>query len=102
MKNIIKFGVSLLAPPFFNANVDQMGHIDIDEVGLPRDLEYAVTKWNQSYQDTYCEEYPPDSGFKNNTDIDIHNAEGEALCRQIQVVLGQSYEIQFIPIQHKE
>lgn len=101
MKTIIRFGVSLLAPPFFNANLDQMGHVDIDEMGLPKNVENAVIEWNQRYQDTYCEAYPPNSGFDNNADIDAHNAEGEDLCHQIQAVLGLSYEIQFIPIKHK-
>ncbi len=101
MKTIIRFGVSLLAPPFFNANIDQMGHVDISDMGLPKDLEDAVIRWDKCYQNTYCEEYPPDSGFHNNVEVDAHNIEGEALCGQIQAALGSSYEIQFIGIKHK-
>lgn len=99
MNTILRFGANYQDPPFFNTSPDKMGYIDISELKLSRDLQAQITKWDETFQLTFCDEYPPDSGFSSEIQLDAHNSEGMALCKRIQAELGEYYIIEFFPIE---
>ncbi len=94
----IKFGVEYGAPPFFNTDVDKMGHIDFDEMGLSNDLLSRIREWDNDFQNTFDENYPPDSGFKSENDVFLHNLEGKEISVLMQKELGKDFLVEFVPL----
>ncbi|CAA6806180.1 MAG: Unknown protein [uncultured Campylobacterales bacterium] len=61
----IEFGVEFMAPPFFNPSSEEVGHLDFDEIPITEKLKQEIKEWDEVYQNTYNDEYPPDSCFKS-------------------------------------
>lgn len=93
----IKFSASYMESPFFNAELSQMGPVDVREMGLSKELEERVERWDHAYQATLSSEYPPDSKFETNEELEAHNREGLALFQELQKELGEVYEITYMP-----
>jgi len=94
----LRLGAEYGASPMFDPNVEQMGHIAPSELGLPRSLIMDIEAWNQDFQSTYCDDYPPESGFSSPEQVCQHNCRGLELTRRIQEVLGSDWTIKFIPL----
>lgn len=94
----IRFGVTYGTSPIFDPDVDHMGYIETKELGLSFELEKEINEWNEVYQNTFCDEYPPDSGFKNIADIMLHNKKGEILASKIEKEFGGRLRVQFLAI----
>lgn len=95
---IFRLGVVYGAPPIFQADVDQMGYVDPVDLNLPRYLLVDLDEWNMEFQKTFCEEYPPDSGFGTVDDRERHNARGVDLAKLLQKELGSDAVIEFLPL----
>lgn len=100
MTKILKFGVEYLAPPLFNTCLEEMGHEELDELGLPESLLNQIKGWDRIFQETFCDEYPPDSGFKTIDEIRIHNEEGLRLCAALQEFFTSRYTVEFVPLSY--
>jgi hypothetical protein len=59
----LRFGAVYGAPPIFDPDLDRMGHVEVSELNLPPPFIKDINVWNQEFQNTHCEDYPPDSGF---------------------------------------
>lgn len=94
----LRFGVVYSAPPFFNPGINEMGYVDISDLNLSPGLFLRLEKWNNEFQETFCDDYPPDSGFKKNDDLLAHNALGAELVDLIRNELGSSVSIEFVPL----
>lgn len=86
------------APPIFNADIDEMGYVEPADLGLSPNLIAELDKWNITFQKTFSEEYPPDSGFKSTSERERHNAQGAALALVLQNELGRDSMVQFVPL----
>lgn len=93
-----RLGVEYGAPPIFQVDVDQMGHIDPVDLNLSKFLLINLNEWDMEFQKTFCDEYPPDSGFKIMDDQDRHNAQGIELAKFLQKELGSHAVIEFFPL----
>ncbi len=94
----LRFGAVYGAPPIFNPDLDRMGYVEVSELKLPPSLAKDINIWNQEFQKTFCEDYPPDSGFDSIASMEQHNAQGAELALLLQRALGRDALVQFIPL----
>ena len=94
----IRFGVEYGNTPVFCADINEMGHVGLEDLDLPENLIKEIHIWNSVFQETFCEEYPPDSGFHSYQKVLEHNSKGKDLARKIQNILGAEVNITFLPI----
>ena len=90
----LRFG----AAPIFIPDLDRMGYIELTELKLPPTLIREIDHWNHEFQDTFCEDYPPDSGFDSLERKTQHNNRGADLAHLIQKELGGEVLVRFIPL----
>ncbi len=93
-----RFGAVYGAPPIFNSDLEQMGYIDPSELNLPDSLCKAINTWTQEFQETFCEDYPPESGFDSLEKRTLHNSRGRELALLLQKTLGDDTLVRFIPL----
>lgn len=98
MMKCVRFGAVYGALPFFNSEIDEMGYVDLDDLHLPSELLARIENWNNEFQQTFFDDYPPDSGFKTKDDLAQHNTLGIELAGLIQKELGSDLFVEFIPI----
>lgn len=72
---------------------------DIGPEGIPisSSLKHDITKWNNIYQSTLDQEYPPDSGFSSELADEllwksIHE-EGKSLFKRLKKELSEEYNV---------
>jgi len=94
----IRLGVVYGAPPIFCADIDQMGYVEPDCLLLTPPLVADLKAWNQDFQATFCEDYPPDSGFQSEDERLEHNKRGVQLWLELQQELGANMFVEFIPL----
>jgi len=86
------------APPIFNPDVDEMGYMEPSGLHMSPHLLAQLEEWNFKFQQTFFEDYPPNSGFKSDDDRNRHNARGAELATLLQQELGAGVRIEFIPL----
>lgn len=94
---IFRLGAVYGAPPIFNPDVDNMGYVELSDLHISSQLFTQIEEWNVEFQNTFSEDYPPDSGFKSEDDRNRHNERGTELAILLQQELGSSVRIDFIP-----
>ena len=94
----LRFGAVYGAPPIFNPALDEMGYVEPCELHLPPQLLAQLDDWNTEFQQTFSDDYPPDSGFKSKEERDRHNARGVELAVLLQRELGADVLIEFVPL----
>jgi hypothetical protein len=86
-----------LAPPLFCPDQEKMGHIDIDDLPLSRNLKEELSLWDKEYQATFNDDCPLDSGFSSLEDEIRHKNAGMMLAKKIQQELNGEYLIEYLP-----
>ncbi len=94
----LRFGAVYGAPPIFNSTPDEMGYVDIDDLNLSSALLVEIKKWDLKFQETFVDDYPPDSGFKVLEDLQLHNKVGAELAELTRKELGSNVIIEFVPL----
>lgn len=84
-----------LAPPLFCPDPSEMGHVDIDDLPLSRDLKEELSLWDKEYQATFNNDYPPDSGFSSPEEEIRHKNAGMMIAKKIQKELDGRYLIEY-------
>jgi len=86
-----------LAGPIFCSDQDRMGHIDIEDLPISQKLKAKIREWDDAYQATFNNEYPPDSGFATPDAQLRHQDEGRRLVKLIREELDGIYTIEYLP-----
>ena len=94
----LRFGAEYGAPPIFNTSVDDMGHIDIEDLHISQQLSEMIINWDNQFQVTFNDDCPPESGFKSSEDLLKHNQYGKTLASLLEKELGDNVRIDFIPL----
>lgn len=95
---ILRLGVVYGAPPIFDTDIESMGYVELSELCISPSLRAQLKEWNEDFQRTLSDDYPPDSGFKSDADRHRHNSRGERLAALLQLEVGQDIKIEFIPL----
>lgn len=97
MKELI-FCAEYMAPPVFDPSIENMGHVDLIDLGLSLELLAEIESWDKEFQDTLREDDPADdSDFFSPAQLIAHNERGLALAQKLQSFLGSDVVIKFIP-----
>jgi len=94
----IRFGVGYMAPPFFVSDVEEMGHIDTEDLDISEGLRERVIKWDAVFQNTFVDDSPQDSGFLSEQDLNKHNNEGAEIAELLRLELGSDVNVEFLPL----
>jgi len=95
---IFRLGAVYGAPPIFNPDVNAMGYMEPSDLRLSPNLLARLEEWNKEFQQTFSDDYPPDSGFISEDDRSRHNMRGAELATLIQRELGGDIRIEFVPL----
>ncbi|WGG52758.1 hypothetical protein [Rugamonas sp. DEMB1] len=95
----IRFGAVYGAPPIFDADLDEMGYVELSELNISGRLAEEIEKWDKEFQNTFSDDYPPESGFVSTNDLKLHNERGVELASMLQEFLGPMVKVKFIPAQ---
>ncbi len=98
MRRTFRFGVEYLASPIFDPSDATMGHVSPETLGVPADLSAAIRVWDDAYQQTLDQNYPPDSRSFTPSELGAHNRQGAELADRLQQALGQNFTIHFVPL----
>ncbi|WP_144770057.1 hypothetical protein [Herbaspirillum sp. SJZ099] len=91
----IRLLAEYLAPPFFDPSIENMGHIDPSDLPISKNLCNEINDWNQEFQKTFCDFYPPDSGFPTpDAELDFKRR-GAVLAEKLQAELGKEFHIEY-------
>lgn len=94
----IRLSATYGAPPIFDADVQTMGYVDPRDLPIDGFLLDKLEEWNDRFQQTFCDDYPPDSGFLTSSDYERHNSEGAALAAVLREELGERVSVEFLPL----
>ncbi len=94
----IRFGVGYMAPPFFVSDVEEMGHIDTEDLDISEGLRKRIVKWDAVFQNTFVDYNPRDSGFLSEQDLNKHNNEGVEIAELLRLELGSDVNVEFLPL----
>lgn len=84
-----------LAGPIFCPDPEKMGHVDVEDLPISSELQFALREWDEEYQSTFNIDYPPDSGFASPTDEQAYIKRGKDLAERLQLELGDGYLVQY-------
>lgn len=76
-----------------NGPDDEFGPIDPHTLPISKKLLDAILKWDELFQNTYIEEYPPDSGFKDPAQAMSFIREGDRIFETLRKELVGKYRI---------
>ncbi|WP_155836871.1 hypothetical protein [Paraburkholderia mimosarum] len=93
-----RLGAVYGAPPIFNPDVDEIGYVKPSDLHVSPHLLAQLDEWNDEFQQTFSDDYPPDSGFNSEDDRKRHNTRGAELATLLQQELGAGVRIEFIPL----
>jgi hypothetical protein len=94
----LRLGAVYGASPVFCSNNEDMGYVELADLPISKLLNSKIDDWNMDFQRTYIDDYPPDSGFKTEEELESHNQSGMELSRHLQNELGSNYHVEFIPL----
>jgi hypothetical protein len=93
-----RLGAAYGAPPIFNPDVEDMGCTEPSDLHASPHLLALLEEWHIEFQQTFSDDYPPDSGFNSEDDRNRHNMRGTELATLLQQELGAGVRIEFIPL----
>ena len=91
----LRLANEFLAYPIFCPDLEKMGHVAINDLPITECLKSDLRAWDEAYQSTYNDTYPPDSGFASHELLEAHWRQGEELLKRLQVELGDGYRIEY-------
>ena len=74
-------------------------NINIDDINLITDnLKEIILKWDMTYQNTFNQEYPPDSMFKNSEEELEFERKGIQILKQLHYEIEKIYKISYFSV----
>lgn len=90
-------GAAFYAEPVSIKDSDIFNYYDVEELNISNDLKLAIKLWDDEYQATFDEEYPPDSNFATLDLAEAHKKRGADLAKRLQDELGEGYFVEYKP-----
>ena len=76
-----------------NGPEDEFGPIDPHTLPISQNLLDSILRWDEAFQNTYVDAYPPDSGFKDREMAIRFLAEGDKIFESLRNELMGKYYI---------
>lgn len=71
----------------------EVGNIDPNDLPLSQELRQRLADWARAFDQTLNQDYPPDSGFKNEADAVEFKQQAIRLTGQLREELGSEFEV---------
>lgn len=84
--------------PLFDHSLERMGGVELSELPLSIEMRKKIEEWDQIFQMTFNDEYPPNSGFKNISEMIDFNNRGLELVQKLKLELGPDFKIIYDPL----
>ena len=91
----IRLAAEYGASPIFCTDSDQMRHLELDELPISEQLRRLLKDWDEAFQVTFNDEYPPDSRFPSEQEEIYHLKMGQELSIKLREELGEGYTVTF-------
>ena len=78
-------------------DIDGFENISINEFSVSSSLKCKLDDWDNSFQNTFNEAYPPDSGFAHTEEASLFEEEGIKICKALQSEIGE-FEIKYYSV----
>ncbi|MES9962699.1 MAG: hypothetical protein ABW116_04115 [Candidatus Sedimenticola sp. 20ELBAFRAG] len=91
----LRLAKEYMAGPIFCFDPESMGHVDLVDLPISDELRLAISTWDDEYQGTFNDEYPPDSGFDSPEVDQDHIERGAILAERLQSELGSEYKVEY-------
>lgn len=79
--------------PLWHASGEEVGDIDPNDLPLSQELRQGLADWACAFDQTLNQDYPPDSGFKNDADEVEFKQQATRLAEQLREELGPEFEV---------
>jgi len=89
----LHFEAEYLSTPLFDHSIESLGAVAPEDLPISQDLRNEINHWNQEFQDTFCDAYPPDSGFST-SDAELNfKRRGAILAERLRIELDGKFQI---------
>lgn len=75
----------------------RVGDIDPADLNLPPDLRRDLFAWADRFDATLDQDYPPDSKFASEQELESFIEDGRVLTERVRAALGPDCEIRYVP-----
>ena len=79
--------------PLWEVSSDGLSNINPEELPISSTLKARLNLWSQKYEQTFDEEYPPDSGFSSLEEEEYFKTEGLLILNDLKLELASQFEI---------
>lgn len=79
--------------PLWHVSSAEFGDIDPKDLPISAELQDALIKWAQTYDDTLDMDTPQNSGFASVSLEEAFKAEGYLLAERLRIELGSDYTV---------
>jgi len=91
----LHFEAEYLSPPLFDHSIESMGAVTPEELPISQNLCDEINHWDQEFQDTFCDAYPPDSGFSTQEAELNFKRRGAILAERLRMELAGKFQIEY-------
>lgn len=77
-------------------------NIPLDTLMISENLRNLIQEWDNRFQGTYNDDYPPDSGFISKEEANQFEKEGIEIWNRLRNELSKSYEVSYYSISKNE
>lgn len=101
MKSTIRIRPEFGSGPLWwhkSSDPNNVGMIEPDELSISKEIKKRLLHWQVWYQSIYDSEYPPDSHFRNQKEIEAFEQEGVEIWKILQSEIGDMYYISYFSI----
>jgi hypothetical protein len=89
---IIKLTLEFCCWPVWEIFTNDLSeNIDPSTLPISKKLQRRLINWSHAYDAALDQNYPPDSGFNTQEEVDAFNAEGVYLENQLRCELGSDF-----------
>lgn len=85
------------SPLWWDGEPGQVGDIYPPDIGLDAALHADLFAWAQRFDATLDQDYPPDSRFATEEELEAFVRDGEALAARVRVALGEGWQVRYQP-----
>ena len=70
-------------------------NLDPDSLPISKYLREQLAAWAERYDETLLDEYPPDSGFSNESEAEKFVNDGRELAKLLALELGKEFAVTY-------
>ncbi len=86
------------SPIWLYDGINLVQNLEISELAVSKSLKNAIQSWANTYESTFDDDYPPDSGFANKLDEAAFESAGVLIWEKILIEINSYYNVHYYSI----